>query len=115
MPAEVFRADARSGAAAKVSHVNDTALAEIEMNAAESFTVEGAQGATVQSWLVKPPGFDPKKKYPVVLLIHGGPQGAWEDGFHYRWNVQLFAAPGYVVVAPNPRSEEHTPELQSPL
>lgn len=103
MPAEVFRADARSGAAAQVSRVNDTALAEIEMNAAESFTVEGAEGAKVQSWLVKPPGFDPKKKYPVVLLIHGGPQGAWEDGFHYRWNVQLFAAPGYVVVAPNPR------------
>ncbi len=103
MPAEVFRADAATGAAAQLSHVNDAALAEIEMNPAESFTVTGAEGAKVQNWLIKPPGFDPKKKYPVVLLIHGGPQGAWEDGFHYRWNVQLFAAPGYVVVAPNPR------------
>ncbi len=49
------------------------------------------------------PGFDPKKKYPVVFLIHGGPQGAWHDEWHNRWNYGLFAAPGYAVVAINPR------------
>jgi len=102
-PAEVFRASSESGESVQLSRVNDPRLAELEMNPGESFTVEGAEGTPVQSWLVKPPGFDPSKKYPVVVLIHGGPQGTWMDSFHFRWNVQLFAAPGYVVVAPNPR------------
>lgn len=102
-PAEVFRAIARTGEAAQVSAVNDARLAELEMNSGESFTVKGAGGTPVQSWLVKPPGFDPAKKYPVVVLIHGGPQVPTIDGFHYRWSAQLFAAPGYVVVMPNPR------------
>jgi dipeptidyl aminopeptidase/acylaminoacyl peptidase len=52
---------------------------------------------------LRPPGFDPGKKYPVVFLIHGGPQGAWHDEWHNRWNYQMFAAPGYAVVAINPR------------
>ncbi len=102
-PAEVFQADPATGDSEQVSHVNDRLLAELEMNPGESFTVEGAGGTPVQSWLLKPPGFDPAKKYPVVVLIHGGPQGTWMDGFHFRWNAQLFAAPGYVVVMPNPR------------
>jgi dipeptidyl aminopeptidase/acylaminoacyl peptidase len=102
-PTEVFRASSQTGEATQLSQVNHARLAELEMNPGESFTVVGAEGANVQSWLVKPPGFDPAKKYPVVVLIHGGPQGTWEDGFHYRWNAQLFAAPGYVVVLPNPR------------
>ncbi|MFQ5696034.1 MAG: S9 family peptidase, partial [Terriglobia bacterium] len=102
-PAEVFRAGMRGGGAKPVSHINDEGLAELEMNPGESFTVEGAKGTPVQSWLLKPPGFDPAKKYPVVVLIHGGPQGTWGDQFHYRWNAQMFAAPGYVAVMPNPR------------
>nr|WP_303652546.1 S9 family peptidase [Paludisphaera mucosa] len=69
----------------------------------ESFTFDGAEGDKVQGWLLKPPGFDPKKKYPVVFLIHGGPQGAWHDEWHGRWNYPMFAAPGYAVVAINPR------------
>jgi dipeptidyl aminopeptidase/acylaminoacyl peptidase len=96
-------ASTTSGSAVQVSHVNDGRLAELEMNPGESFYVTGAEGAKVQSWLVKPPGFDPSKKYPVVVLIHGGPQGTFGDDFHYRWNAELFAAPGYVVVMPNPR------------
>lgn len=102
-PAEVFRASAATGEAQQLSHVNDQRLAALAMNAGESFTVEGAEGDPVQSWLLKPPGFDPAKKYPALILIHGGPQGAWMDTFHFRWNAQLFAAPGYVVVMPNPR------------
>ncbi len=86
-----------------ITHHNDERLKKIAMNPAESITVEGAGGTPIQAWLIKPPGFDPAKKYPVVVLIHGGPQGAWSDSFHPRWNMQLFAAPGYVVVAPNPR------------
>jgi dipeptidyl aminopeptidase/acylaminoacyl peptidase len=69
----------------------------------ESASVTGAAGAAVQYWLLKPPGFDATKKYPVVFLIHGGPQGAWEDGWSYRWNPALWAAQGWVVIAPNPR------------
>ena len=102
-PAEVFSAPVSTGAAVQLSHRNHPALAEIAMNPAEQFWVEGAEGVKVQSWLLKPPGFDPQKKYPVVVLIHGGPQRAWSNEFHYRWNAQLFAAPGYVVIMPNPR------------
>ncbi|MBI4467248.1 MAG: S9 family peptidase [Acidobacteria bacterium] len=102
-PAEVFAADSQSGEARQLSHVNDKLIAELTLNPGESFTVKGAGGTPVQSWLLKPPGFDPAQKYPVVVLIHGGPQGTFSDEFHYRWNAQLFAAPGYVVVLPNPR------------
>jgi dipeptidyl aminopeptidase/acylaminoacyl peptidase len=57
----------------------------------------------MQVWILKPPGFDPKKKWPVAYLVHGGPQSAWKDAWNYRWNAQLWAAQGYVVVMPNPR------------
>ena len=60
-------------------------------------------GTKVQYWLIKPPNFDASKKYPVVFLIHGGPQGAWEDAWSTRWNPSLWAAQGWVVAAPNPR------------
>ncbi len=61
----------------------------------------GANGDKVQGFLVKPPNFDATKKYPVKFLIHGGPQGAWGDDWSYRWNPELFAANGYVVVMIN--------------
>jgi dipeptidyl aminopeptidase/acylaminoacyl peptidase len=82
---------------------NATWLAETTRNAPESFTVMGAGGTPVQSWLIKPPGFAEGKRYPVVFLIHGGPQGAWEDGWSFRWAPTLWAAQGWVVVLPNPR------------
>ena len=58
----------------------------------------------MQAWIVKPPDFDPARKYPLLVLIHGGPQGVWGDAWSYRWNPQLFANAGYVVFAPNPRA-----------
>src|SRR5207248_9663232 len=61
----------------------------------------GAQGDSVFGWLQKPPGFDATKRYPLVYLIHGGPQGAWTDYWGSRWNYQLFASRGYVVAAVN--------------
>ncbi|MGZ6988117.1 MAG: S9 family peptidase, partial [Thermoanaerobaculia bacterium] len=76
---------------------------DVTFSAAESLSTTGAGGARVQYWLVKPPMFDPAKKYPVVFLIHGGPQGAWEDGWSFRWCPSLWAAQGWVVVLPNPR------------
>ena len=57
----------------------------------------------MQMWILKPPGFDAGKKYPLAFLVHGGPQGAWEDGWSFRWCPELWAAQGYVVALPNPR------------
>ncbi len=57
----------------------------------------------MQMWILKPPGFDAGKKYALGYLVHGGPQGAWADGWSFRWNPQIWAAQGYVIAAPNPR------------
>ena len=90
-------------APARLTDHNAALVAELDLQPAESFEFSGADGDRVQGWLVRPPGFDPAKKYPVVFLIHGGPQGAWHDEWHNRWNYGMFAAPGYAVVAINPR------------
>jgi len=82
---------------------NKSVLSELERTRPESVTVEVEGKVKMQMWILKPPGFDAKKKWPVVYLIHGGPQGAWEDGWSFRWNPQLWAAQGYVVAMPNPR------------
>src|SRR5437773_2013893 len=85
-----------------LTHMNDTLLSQIDMQPLESFTFKGADNEKVQGFLVKPPGFDPNKKYPLKFLIHGGPQGAWGNEWTYRWNAELFAATGnYVVVMIN--------------
>jgi dipeptidyl aminopeptidase/acylaminoacyl peptidase len=86
---------------AAVTRVNDALLSEIEMARLEHFTFKGANNDDVQGFMIKPPRFDPAKKYPLKFLIHGGPQGAWGDSWTYRWNAQLFAANGYVVVMIN--------------
>jgi dipeptidyl aminopeptidase/acylaminoacyl peptidase len=84
-----------------LTHMNGTLLATIDMQPLESFTFKGANDEEVQGFMVKPPGFDPNKKYPLKFLIHGGPQGAWGNDWTYRWNAELFAANGYVVVMIN--------------
>jgi dipeptidyl aminopeptidase/acylaminoacyl peptidase len=71
------------------------------MSKIESFSFNGAHNDEVEGFLVKPPNFDASKKYPVKFLIHGGPQGAWGDDWSYRWNPELFAADGYVVIMIN--------------
>src|SRR5207253_1054734 len=85
-----------------LSRANEKLLAELDLPEPESVEVQ-VEGAEMQMWILKPPGFDPKKKWPVAYLVHGGPQGAWEDGWSYRWNPEVWAARGYVVVLPNPR------------
>ncbi len=87
---------------ALTSH-NAALVSQLDLPAVEGFTFTGADHEQVHGWLLRPPGFDPKKTYPVAFLIHGGPQGAWHDEWHGRWNYQMFAAPGYAVVAINPR------------
>src|SRR5438132_11969943 len=84
-----------------VTHMNDALLSQIDMHPLESFTFKGANDEEVQGFMVKPPGFDPNKKYPLKFLIHGGPQGAWGNSWTYRWNAEVFAANGYVVVMIN--------------
>lgn len=86
---------------ASVTHMNDALLLQIEMPPMEPFTFKGVANEGVQGFLIKPPGFDPKKKYPLKFLIHGGPQGSWGNSWSYRWNGELFAANGYVVVMIN--------------
>ncbi|MGE5354185.1 MAG: S9 family peptidase [Acidobacteriota bacterium] len=103
LPTEIFSMNSDGSNLKQLTSSNTELLSKLEMNPIETFWSKGAAGAKVQSILVKPPFFDPNKKYPMMFLIHGGPQGHWEDDFHYRWNLQMFAAQGYVVVAPNPR------------
>ncbi|GMU87319.1 MAG: prolyl oligopeptidase [Ignavibacteriales bacterium] len=103
MPHELFTADADGKNVKQVSFINSERLKDIQMNEIETFWTKGAGGTPVQSIIIKPPFFDENQKYPMIFLIHGGPQGHWSDDFHYRWNMQMFASDGYVVVAPNPR------------
>ena len=84
-----------------VGSINDAVLSQITMSPLGSFWFEGVKGDKVQGFLVKPPNFDASKKYPVKFLIHGGPEGAWDDDWSYRWNPELFAANGYVVIMIN--------------
>lgn len=104
MPSEIYSLSTDGKNTLKqITEINKEILANIQTNSVETFWSDGAEGAKVQSILVKPPFFNPNKKYPMIFLIHGGPQGSWSDNFHYRWNYQMFASQGYVVVAPNPR------------
>jgi dipeptidyl aminopeptidase/acylaminoacyl peptidase len=84
-----------------LSHINDQLLSQIGMSDGEPFSFTGAHRDRVEGFLVKPPNFDASKKYPLKFLVHGGPQGAWGDDWSYRWNPELFAASGYVVVMIN--------------
>jgi|HubBroStandDraft_6_1064221.scaffolds.fasta_scaffold42035_2 dipeptidyl aminopeptidase/acylaminoacyl peptidase len=101
MPTEIFLqagTDVR-----QITHQNGALLAQLELPTAEPFWFEGAEKTQVEGLLIRPPHFDAAKKYPTLLLIHGGPQGAWTDAWGYRWNQQVMAAAGYVVVMANPR------------
>ena len=89
--------------ATQLTRENAAWLKDVRFETPESLTVAGAGGSPIQYWLIKPPAFDASRKYPVVFLIHGGPQGAWGDAWSTRWNPSLWAAQGWVVAAPNPR------------
>ena len=101
-PFEIFSMDTDGKNIKQITHINQKLLSQIEMIPIDTIWSEGAGDYKVQSILVKPPFFDSTKTYPLIFLIHGGPQSHWEDDFHYRWNTELFASKGYVVIAPNP-------------
>ncbi|HWB95809.1 MAG TPA: S9 family peptidase, partial [Bryobacteraceae bacterium] len=102
-PSELYRASATGGIPAALTRLNDAVLNAHQLTPVEEMWVDGAENAQVQTFVIKPYGFRPGQKYPVLLLIHGGPQGAWGESWSYRWNPQVFAAAGFVVVMPNPR------------
>jgi dipeptidyl aminopeptidase/acylaminoacyl peptidase len=100
-PSDIAAFDPAAKKVTALTDINKDLLAGLDMNPAEEFWFEGADNDKVHGWLVKPPAFDPAKKYPLVQLIHGGPHGPWKDEFHYRWNTQMFAARGFVVAEIN--------------
>ncbi|MGZ4787381.1 MAG: dipeptidyl-peptidase 5, partial [Terriglobales bacterium] len=104
MPSEIFvvHVNGKGGAMkTQLTQINTPVLSQVDMQPLEPFWFTGAANAKVQGFIVRPPNFDAKKKYPVKFLIHGGPEGAWGDDWSYRWNPELFAAEGYVVVMIN--------------
>lgn len=102
-PIEIFRATSSGGTGVPLTNLNKAILDQYQLTPLETITVPGAEGATVDSFIVKPPNFDPQVKYPVLFFIHGGPEGEWGEQWSYRWNAQVFAGAGFVVVMPNPR------------
>ena len=87
----------------KITQLNEALLGQLDLAPLERFRFQSTDKAKVEGFIIKPPAFDPNKKYPVKFLIHGGPQGAWGDAWSYRWNAELLAANGYVVIMINPR------------
>ena len=100
---EVYSVNTDGSGLTALTSVNRELLASENLKAAEDVEWTGAMGRKIHGFIVKPANFDPAKKYPLLVLIHGGPQSAWYDNWSYRWNPQVFANAGYVVFAPNPR------------
>jgi dipeptidyl aminopeptidase/acylaminoacyl peptidase len=105
-PPELYCYNLKTRNAEALTSLNSKEFSHISMNGAEEFSFKSSDGLTIHGFLVKPPNFDSSKKYPLIYMIHGGPQGSWSDDFHPRWNTELFAAAGYVVAAVNFRGSE---------
>jgi len=103
LPSEIFVSSADGSGLKQLTHTNDAILAHVEMNEAETFWFEGAEGTKVEAMLIRPPQFSASQKYPMLELLHGGPQSMWTDAWGYRWNPQVFAAAGYVILMINRR------------
>src|SRR5258707_407228 len=97
-PAEGFAASSDGTNPRELTHQNDSILAGLEMNAPETFWFDGAEGTKVQAMLIRPPKFDATKKYPLLVLLHGGPQTMWSNAWGYRWNAEVFSAAGYATL-----------------
>jgi len=98
-PPQVYWSD--GGEARRIDRLNDDVMKRVKLGEVREFHVKGFGGDKVQMWVVYPPDFDPKKRWPLLHNIHGGPHSIWGDNFHFRWNNHAFAAMGYVVVAVN--------------
>ena len=115
-PPEIWTIKAKGKGLERLTFHNQPVEDRVAFATVEDFWWTGADGDKVHGFLLFPPGTSKDKKNKFLLLIHGGPQGMWTDGFHPRWNAQLFAAPGYVTLLPNPRGssgygQEFTDEI----
>ena len=102
-PSEIYRANIDGTGATPLTMTNDSFISSFKLQPGEEVTWTGGEGAKVAGWIVKPANFNARRKYPLVVLIHGGPQGAWNDNWGYRWNPQVWANNGYIAFMPNPR------------
>lgn len=98
---KVFACDASGKNEAVLESFNDGLMAKFTLGEVKEFSIKGWNDEPVQMWVVYPPNFDAEKKWPMLHNIHGGPHANWGDNFHQRWNNQVFAAHGYVVVCVN--------------
>ena len=102
-PAEIFAAASDGSGARQLTHHNDSILAKLQMEAPETFWFNSTDGMRVQAMLLRPASFSATKKYPLLVLLHGGPQTMWSNAWGYRWNAQVFSVPGYVSLMINRR------------
>ena len=102
-PVAIFRGFSSGGPPLQLTHLNDDVMAEYEIGEFEEITYESSDGTSISGFLAMPPDFDFERKYPLLLLVHGGPQGAWGEAWSYRWNPRVFASAGFIVLLPNPR------------
>jgi dipeptidyl aminopeptidase/acylaminoacyl peptidase len=100
-PAELFTVPLAGGEPKSLTSFNTARMAALDLGTMDEATFEGGGGDPVHMFIVYPPGFDRSRKWPLVQMIHGGPHGAFQDEFHYRWNAALFASRGYVVAMVN--------------
>jgi len=98
-PAELFICRTDGSELRQLSFINKEVLDAAVFSEPRRFHFKGAEDDTVYGWFFKPVGFEEGKKYPLAFLVHGGPQGSWEDQFHYRWNAEIYAGAGYAVAA----------------
>ncbi len=106
-PPDLYALDLKTGKTARATQHNEALALELSLNKGENLWVDTlpveGQATRTHAFIVKPLGFDPAKRYPVAFVIHGGPQGAWADAWHPRWNAQAWASRGFITVLPNPR------------
>ena len=106
LPHEIFCCDEKGEESFQLTFTNSNPVDQLEMNNVEDFWFPSSDAQIIHGFLLKPPFFDPVKSYPAILLVHGGPQGAWQDEFHYRWNAQMFSSRGFIVVMINIRGSK---------
>jgi dipeptidyl aminopeptidase/acylaminoacyl peptidase len=100
-PQEVMRVEAATGARRALSTFNAERVSEIDWQPVQEFWFDSKRGRRIHNMIALPPAFDPARKYPLFVLIHGGPHAMYKDEFFIRWNYHLLAAPGYVVLMTN--------------
>ena len=100
-PGSIWRMSSDGRGLGRLVDFNAETYKDLEINTAEEVRYTGAEGASIQAFLIKPPKFDPSRKYPAIVIVHGGPQSAFIDSWYTNWNAQTFAAAGYVIFIPN--------------